>query len=76
MGLKVIKDGKTTSPDSLSKGDIVYLYFNGDFVRSITASSNLQPKIAKIENIQRNPITKCLRRYILILMAKYMDLMN
>ncbi|WP_408605207.1 S-layer homology domain-containing protein [Caldicellulosiruptor saccharolyticus] len=58
MGLKVIKDGKTTSPDSLSKGDIVYLYFNGDFVRSITASSNLQPKIAKIENIQRNPITK------------------
>jgi len=58
MGLKVIKDGKTTSPDNLSKGDIVCLYFNGDFVRSITASSNLQPKIAKIEDIQRNPITK------------------
>ncbi|WAM31323.1 S-layer homology domain-containing protein [Caldicellulosiruptor naganoensis] len=58
LGLKVMKDGKLVSPDSLSKGDIVYLYFNGDFVRAITASSNLQPKIAKIEDIQRNPITK------------------
>lgn len=58
LGLKVVKDGKTTSPESLSKGDVVYLYFSGDFVRSITASSNMQTKIAKIENIQRNPVTK------------------
>ncbi|ADQ45121.1 S-layer domain-containing protein [Caldicellulosiruptor kronotskyensis 2002] len=54
LGLKVKKDGQNSSLDSLLPGDVVFLYFNGDFVRTVTASSNLQQKVAKIENVVRN----------------------
>ncbi|WPX08574.1 S-layer homology domain-containing protein [Anaerocellum danielii] len=57
LGLKVKKDGQNASLDSLSPGDVVFLYFSGDFVRTVTASSNLQQKVAKIENIVRNLVT-------------------
>ncbi len=57
LGLKVIKDGRAASLNDLSQGDIVYLYFNGDFIRSITARTNSQTKIAKIENLKKDPLT-------------------
>ncbi|AEM72769.1 S-layer homology domain-containing protein [Caldicellulosiruptor acetigenus] len=57
LGLKVKKDGQNASLDSLLPGDVVFLYFSGDFVRTVTASSNLQQKVAKIENVVRNLAT-------------------
>ncbi|BCS80222.1 S-layer homology domain-containing protein [Anaerocellum diazotrophicum] len=54
LGLKVKKDGQNASLDSLLPGDVVFLYFSGDFVRTVTASSNLQSKVAKIENVVRS----------------------
>jgi len=57
LGIKVKKDGNAVSLDSLLPGDMVFLYFNGDFVRTVTASSNIQQKFAKIENVIRNLAT-------------------
>ena len=64
LGLKVKKDGQNASLDSLLPGDVVFLYFSGDFVRTVTASLNLQQKVAKIENVVRNLATGLVQKII------------
>lgn len=58
IGLKVTKAGKNATVDDLNQGDVVFLYFNGDFVRAISASDGTQEKLGIVQDIVRNTLSK------------------